>query len=387
MLKLDENYSDYVDMDNPDYPEGAAKNASSSESYDGTPLLASFMNNVVGAFQGMWKKAYGDTKGISGSADTVDESQFVNAIEKFAKDMVKAHADLRGENAHGAKVTADPGQIVTRNEFGNAKFGVPMANDDAARRGDIYDLTKGVLCITPAENFAKEIPAEKFPGFKLNNETVVKVLFQSGCEKATEEFDEETDIFTINFCETGAKKVFAKKDGEIILLGNHVIDNKTKVFQSYTEMELMYLTSLDEGNGGWLVLNNPIVLSNSDATSGYTVLADGEKVYNARQINDTLEGYTPKAESREDETLFVDGSSISFSWDWLHKKSCIFITFMQSAKAVTTVVIVSKILSADYASGTVLVSPWGDIQFSISTGGQFKILSLPIGVYINFIAL
>ncbi|MCQ2087900.1 MAG: hypothetical protein MJZ37_07590, partial [Bacilli bacterium] len=280
MLKLDENYSDYVDMDNPDYPEGAAKNASSSESYDGTPLLASFMNNVIGGMQAMWKKAFGSTTGITGSADTVNESQFANAVEKFVNDKVEDHADLRGENAHGAKSSADPGQLVTRDEYGNAKFGVPLANDDAARRGDIYDLTKGVLCMTEATVFAKEIPVGKFPGFELNDEIIVKVLFQSGCEKDTSSYNSSTDIFTLNFCNTGNKKVYVKRNGAIKLFEKHNIGTKTKVFQSYTEMELMYLTSLDNGSGGWLVLNNPIVLSNT-GTQEYTIYADGSTTLDA----------------------------------------------------------------------------------------------------------
>lgn len=56
MLKLDQNYSDYTDETDSEYPEGKAVNASTSESFDGTPLLASFMNNIIGAFQAMYKK-------------------------------------------------------------------------------------------------------------------------------------------------------------------------------------------------------------------------------------------------------------------------------------------------------------------------------------------
>ena len=88
MLKLDRNYSDYTDETDEDYPEGKAIDASSSESFDGTPLLASFMNDINGAHIAMYEKAFGSTDEVSGEADTQKSSQFVDAIEKYVGDKI-----------------------------------------------------------------------------------------------------------------------------------------------------------------------------------------------------------------------------------------------------------------------------------------------------------
>ena len=139
MLKLNKNYSDYTDETDVNYPEGKAVNASSSEDYDGTPLLAEFMNDVNAAHIAMYEKAYGNRDGINGKADTQKASQFADAVVKYTNDKVKAHADKRGlaDGVHGATSAATPGQIVSRDEFGRAKFGAPLDDTDAARKVDV----------------------------------------------------------------------------------------------------------------------------------------------------------------------------------------------------------------------------------------------------------
>lgn len=139
MLKLNEDYSDYVDMTDENYPEGKAINASTSESFDGTPLLADFMNDMIGSKQAMYKKAYGDTSGISGSADSVTSSQFADAVAKYADDKDTAHADLRGTSAHGATVEATAGQLMTRDAYGNTQVGDPINDADCANKGYVDD--------------------------------------------------------------------------------------------------------------------------------------------------------------------------------------------------------------------------------------------------------
>lgn len=142
MIKLDKDYSDYVDETDEKYPAGKAVNASSSESYDGTPWLDTMMNDIHGARQAIFKKAYGSVNGLSGEPDNADESDTLNAIKKLIDDPAKAHADLRGTDAHGATVEASPGQIVTRDEFGRAKVAAPLEGDDIARKSDVDDAEK-----------------------------------------------------------------------------------------------------------------------------------------------------------------------------------------------------------------------------------------------------
>ncbi len=136
MLKFNKNYSDYTDETDENYPEGKAVNASSSESYDGTPLLAEFMNDVNAAHIAMYEKAYGNRDGINGHADTQKASQFADAVAKYTDDKVKAHADERGlaDGVHGATSEATPGQIVSRDQFGRAKVAAPVENDDIANK-------------------------------------------------------------------------------------------------------------------------------------------------------------------------------------------------------------------------------------------------------------
>mgnify|MGYP003435353646 FL=1 len=136
MLKLNSNYSDYTDETDVNYPEGKAVNASTSESYDGTPLLAEFMNDVNAAHIAMYEKAYGNRDGINGHADTQKASQFADSVTKYTDDKVKSHVDKRGltDGVHGATSEATPGQIVSRDQFGRAKVAAPVENDDIANK-------------------------------------------------------------------------------------------------------------------------------------------------------------------------------------------------------------------------------------------------------------
>ena len=111
-------------------------NASSSESYDGTPLLAEFMNDMNAAHIAMYEKAHGSRDGINGKADTQKASQFADSVAKYTDDKVKAHADKRGlaDGVHGATSEATPGQIVSRDQFGRAKVAAPIENDDIANK-------------------------------------------------------------------------------------------------------------------------------------------------------------------------------------------------------------------------------------------------------------
>lgn len=139
MLKLDRNYSDYTDETDAKYPEGKAINASTSESADGTPLLADFMNDINASHIAMYELAYGSREGISGKADTQKASQFVDAVAKLVFDKIKAHADLRGlaDGVHGATSEATGGQIASRDEFGNIAVGSAINNADAINLGDV----------------------------------------------------------------------------------------------------------------------------------------------------------------------------------------------------------------------------------------------------------
>lgn len=333
MLKLNSNYSDYTDETDVNYPEGKAVNASSSESYDGTPLLAEFMNDVNAAHIAMYEKAYGNRDGINGHADTQKASQFADSVAKYTDDKVKAHADKRGltDGVHGATSEATAGQIVSRDEFGRAKFGAPVDNEDAARKVDVdntvayvdelvegtikelsahkkdtnnpHQVTKeqiglgnvpnlapvpqgsktstapiqakaatgiayGVICNTEATVQNKEV---NINGFVLEAGAVVRVLFANANSAANPTLNVSYDGSSF----TGAKAIKAVKAGQKIAPPVHsgkwrgATEYTDEMWQPYTTLELIY-----DGTD-WVIMGNPEFENWSNDTEGYTVLANG----------------------------------------------------------------------------------------------------------------
>lgn len=147
MLKLNKNYSDYTDESDENYPEGKAVNATSSDSYDGTPILAELVNDLNAAHIAMYAKAYGSTEGISELPDNQKESQFADAVTKYVYDNIKKHADERGlsDNVHGATSEAVPGQICTRDELGNVEVGAAVKDTDAVNKKMFDDAVSEIM--------------------------------------------------------------------------------------------------------------------------------------------------------------------------------------------------------------------------------------------------
>lgn len=147
MLKLNKNYSDYIDTSDSNYPEGKAINASSSESYDGTPLLAEFMNDINAAHIAMYEKAYGNRTGINGQPDTQKSSQFANAVAKYTDDKVTAHDNKRGlaDGVHGATSSAKAGQIACRDASGNIAVGSAINDGDAVNKAYLNNFIETLL--------------------------------------------------------------------------------------------------------------------------------------------------------------------------------------------------------------------------------------------------
>ena len=144
MIRLDQSYSDYTDETDGAFPAGKAVNASNSESYDGTPILADMINDMHGARQAIFKEAFGSVDGMSGEPDNVNASDTLNAIIKLIEDPDEEHAALRGGEAHGATSVATPGQIVTRDEYGRAKVSDPAENNDIATKKYVDDAQEAV---------------------------------------------------------------------------------------------------------------------------------------------------------------------------------------------------------------------------------------------------
>lgn len=144
MIKLDTSYSDYVDETDPNYPNGKAIDCSTDESFDGTPILKELVNDVKGALESVVYAAEEKLSGVSGVPDNIAASDFLNALKKLIETPDKAHADLRGPNAHGATVSASASQIITRDSAGRAQVSSPAVAADIANKGWTEDQIGGM---------------------------------------------------------------------------------------------------------------------------------------------------------------------------------------------------------------------------------------------------
>ena len=92
MIKIDQCYTDYREDTDPKYPGGKAVNATTTESTDGTPLRAEWMNDVNGALQALFIEAFGDINKVSGKPDNVQESDVLKAIKEIIKKLLPGFA-------------------------------------------------------------------------------------------------------------------------------------------------------------------------------------------------------------------------------------------------------------------------------------------------------
>lgn len=113
-----------------------------------------------------------------------------------------------------------------------------------------------VVVNTDAQADAKTIPA-----YYAVDGASCKVLFKNGHSGAS---------FTIN-----NKNVYAVKDGVPVLMPSHTISSVAWYLQAYTTLELLYDATLDSGNGGWLIIGDPVVLSYTSATQNYLIYSTG----------------------------------------------------------------------------------------------------------------
>lgn len=89
----------------------------------------------------------------------------------------------------------------------------------------------------------------------------------------------ENDVLTIAYNGGEAKNIKVNKDG---VLSDYVpfnVDSSWKFLQAFTSLDVKYIENLD----CWIVVGNPVVISNSSGTSGYTIYSDGTIGYSKEQ--------------------------------------------------------------------------------------------------------
>ena len=92
MIRIDENYTEFRDDNDPDYPGGKAVDAPTPDSFEGTPFMARWMNDVNGFRQAVFREAFGSLDGISGEPDNANKSDTLAAIEKLLLDGITTGA-------------------------------------------------------------------------------------------------------------------------------------------------------------------------------------------------------------------------------------------------------------------------------------------------------
>jgi hypothetical protein len=87
MIKIDGDYTDYRDDDDPGYPGGKAVDCPDENSYAGTPYKAVWMNDINGFRQALFVLAFGSLAALSGKPDSVLDSDSVKAITRLLENQ------------------------------------------------------------------------------------------------------------------------------------------------------------------------------------------------------------------------------------------------------------------------------------------------------------
>lgn len=119
MIKIDENYTDYRDDTDPKYPAGKAINASSEDSVDGTPILASLINDINGFRQAAFMAAFGGFGALSGVPDDAFKSDTLDAINK----ITQTYTDKKVLEEAKERINKDTETLTMANRFTLAAVG------------------------------------------------------------------------------------------------------------------------------------------------------------------------------------------------------------------------------------------------------------------------
>ena len=104
MFKIDQNYSQYRDEHDPNYPGGAAIDAPFGDSVEGTQIDKRFFNQIFGFFQAAIIDAFGSLMMISGLPDNANESDVLDAIKEINRKITDHIQSLVDKNTGDIEV-------------------------------------------------------------------------------------------------------------------------------------------------------------------------------------------------------------------------------------------------------------------------------------------
>lgn len=154
----------------------------------------------------------------------------------------------------------------------SAGTGVEAARWD--HRHPFPDANFIVTCNTAAGSGSRLLSFKRYTG-ALYTDLTITVRFKNDYY-----LDNSVDAVVIRAqSNLSDKKVFVSKDGQLIPMPTHLItrDGVTKywAWQANTVLTLMFDNTLDDGHGGWIVIDNPVVLSYTSSTQNYLIYSTG----------------------------------------------------------------------------------------------------------------
>ena len=160
MIKIDENYTDYRDDTDPKYPAGKAINASTEEGVDGTPILASLINDINGFRQAAFMAAFGGFGALSGVPDNAFKSDTLDAINK----ITQTYTDKKVLEEAKERINKDTETLEAANGFTLAAVG--KEKNERVSADEQF--------LSNAKDFAKNQDKEILAGAKAYTDTHAK---------------------------------------------------------------------------------------------------------------------------------------------------------------------------------------------------------------------
>lgn len=201
--------------------------------------------------------------------------------------MNKASAGQTTGNAVIDSLQKEMQNVV--NQAGLTPSGANNTQVFGAIKNFIKGNTLAIMCATAAN----VQPAATGYGFvtEYYDGLSLKVTVKNGYYAAT-----SGTVMTFGLNDLGGKKIYVAKQGVLSTLGSVSLDRgdgtKNWFIQPFTTLELEYDSTLDDSAGGWILTNNPVVLSKSDATNGYTIYADGRERHRVQRNSTSSAGGT-----------------------------------------------------------------------------------------------
>lgn len=131
MNKYDGSYSEHYKSPNADYPLGSAVDASTQDSFDGTPYKAAFFNDVIGFMQAAFFGAYGQNARVTGEPETARKSDVWNAIKKYIADQGSGVSNLIPDTASESNKLTDRNFVVGLVNANTARYMGTFNNEEA----------------------------------------------------------------------------------------------------------------------------------------------------------------------------------------------------------------------------------------------------------------